>query len=104
MGDLGTDALRWLMDFADADLEEMPNCLIAIFMVGTLFQAGHTKIEQRVNKLVTSQRMHAPKAAKVFEYAGRTIGKYFGLFEDDGSSKGNTGKPTERFFNVFSKG
>ncbi len=101
---LGADALTWLMDFAESDLEEIPNCVIAIFMVGTLFQAGHTSIKQRINELVTSKRMHAPKAAEAFEFTGRTIGKYFGLFEDEKGSKGSTGKPTERFFNVFSKG
>jgi hypothetical protein len=101
---LGDDALSWLMNFAQADLEEMPNCVIAIFMVGTLFQAKHVSIEQRVDELVATKRMNSPNSAKVFEYTGRTIGKYFGLFEDDGRSKNTMCKPTRRFFNVFSKG
>ena len=101
---LGDDALSWLMNFAESDLEEMPNCVIAIFMVGTLFQAGLLSIEQRVDELVATKRMNSPNSAKVFEYTGRTIGKYFGLFEDSGGSKNTTCKPTERFFNVFSKG
>jgi hypothetical protein len=101
---LGVDALRWLKNFAEADLDEMPNCVIAIFMVGTLSQAGHVSVEQRVDELVASKRMHSPNAAKVFESTGRTIGNYFGLFEDGKGSRNKTCKPTERFFNVFSKG
>jgi hypothetical protein len=93
---LNNDVFAWLQRFSISETEHVPNCLIAVFLVGTLYNLGFKEIGRRVSELMGQFAFASKGSASINERIGRQVGAHFGILDSV------SGKPTDRFFKLFS--